>query len=123
MGPSDFVAELRRLGHDVSELGDGRISFPYLVPVGAHAGETVCIGLTVPTDFPLTCPGGPVVSPRLLPLNPDGTIGHPFGAVHASPEFGDAWEYWSRPYPGWHASSRTAAAYLAHIAHLFESVP
>jgi hypothetical protein len=123
VGPDDFVAELAGLGYELTRYDGGRISFSYVIPTGARAGETISLGLTVPGDSPLSCPGGPVIRPRLLPLNPDASAGHPMGAVHESPEFGEEWEYLSRPYPGWHDSNRTASAYLAHIAHLFEGIP
>ncbi len=122
MAASDFVTELRALGLAVTELGDGRVTFPYEVPVGARAGEAVTLGFVVPGDYNLSCPGGPCVRPRLLPINPDGSKGHPMGAVHPAPQFGDDWEYWSRPFPGWGQSARNARAYMAHIAHLFATL-
>ncbi|MHB8672609.1 MAG: hypothetical protein ACYDAK_02910 [Candidatus Limnocylindrales bacterium] len=118
-----FVAELARLGYEAIDLGDGHVTFPYEIPVGPRAGESLTIGFVVPTDFPLSCPSGPYLRPRLLPLNPDGTAGHPLGAVHPAPAFGEDWEYLSRPFPGWHQSERTARAYLAHIANLFSTIP
>jgi len=123
MGAAEFVAELKGLGYDLIELEDGRITFPYEIPVGPHAGETITLGMVAPPDFPLSCPSGPRLTPRLLQINPDGSAGHPYGAVQPAPDFGDDWEYLSRPYHGWPQSKRTAGAYMAHIANLFGSVP
>ena len=123
MGPNDFVAELRQLGYEPTDLGDTRVSFRYAIPTGARTGQSITMGFTVPGDYPLSCPGGPVLNPRILQINPDASAGHPLGAVHQAPEFGDEWESLSRPYHGWLQSQRTAAAYLAHVAHLFEAIP
>lgn len=122
-GANGFVAELTKLGYDVTDRGGGRISFPYEILLGPRAGESVTLGLNVPADFPLSCPSGPFLRPRLLPINPDASAGHPLGAVHLASDLGEDWEYLSRPYPDWHLSTRTARVYMAHIANLFSTIP
>src|SRR4051794_34946620 len=106
MRPQDFIAQLRELGFAVEEKATDKIAFKYTVPVGKFAGQTVALGFVVPSDFPTTSPSGPHVWPRILPLNSEGD--HPTGRIHKSEQFGDDWEYWSRPFPGWKDTDRTA---------------
>ncbi len=114
MGSSEFARQIRDLGYQVEELPNcNRVIFPFEIPIGSHRGETVKLGFDVPTDFPVTPPGGPRVSPRL---------GHPGGAVHDAPDFGAVWEYWSRPFPNWAGTDRTAATYMAHVRRLFQQL-
>jgi hypothetical protein len=54
----------------------------------------------------------------LLPRQSGGT--HPSGGIHAS-DFGDGWQYWSRPFSNWNRTDRTVRAYLSHIRHLFDT--
>jgi hypothetical protein len=130
MSQDNFAEELRGLGFEMSETDAacGRIArFSYEVPTGTHVGELVRLGFLVPPDYNLTCPSGPYVSPLVLPINTD-TSEPPFGGVHVADQaqpaagFGPDWEYWSRPFPGWPASTRDARAYMAHIAHLFDLI-
>lgn len=118
MARSDFIEQLKRLGHEVRDLGDGKIAFPFTIPCGKFAGTAIQLGFVAKDDFPLNPPSGPHISPMLLPLNP-GAPSHP-DRVHES-EFGSDWEYWSRPMPDWPKTDRTARAYLAHIRHLFDT--
>lgn len=118
MAAQDFIQQIRDLGYRVEEKGDGRVAFPYTVPMGKFEGKEIMLGFIVPGDFPASPPGGPHVSPRLLPINPGGER-HPAERVHESPQFGPEWEYWSRPFPGWAATDRTARAYMAHVRKLF----
>lgn len=114
MGTAELARQLRILGHDVTVVAqDGQeyAVFPLEVPVGAHAGTTVRIALPG-TDFPVNPPGGPHVSPAIT---------HPGGNNHASP-LGDQWRYWSRPYPGWRTTGRTAGDYMAHVRKLFSQI-
>lgn len=122
MAAHDFVDQLRALGHDVRERAKDLIELSYLIPVGPRTGERVHLAFAVPPDFPLQPPSGPCVSPHLLPLHPDQSVGHPIGGVHPAPHLGDGWQYWSRPFPGWHQTDRTARAYMAHIRHLFATL-
>lgn len=104
----DLRDALVAAGYAATITGDF-VTFPYEVPIGAHAGTTVQIGLQGP-DFPVNPPGGVHVSPRLQ---------HPGDNAHHASPLGAAWIYWSRPYPNWAQSSRTASDYLAHIRKLF----
>ena len=118
MGAQDFIQQLDALGYKVEDKGDGKVALPYTVPVGKFAGKEITLGFVVPGDFPLTPPSGPHVSPRLLPPNTSSQQ-HPAGGVHESAPFGPEWEYWSRPFPGWSGTDRTARAYIAHLRNLF----
>jgi hypothetical protein len=120
MGPSTFAEQLRDLGFEATEHPDGRVTFPYTVPVGKYSGTKLELGFQVAGDFPINPPSGPHLKPRLLPTNPAADAGHPLGGVHESPTFGDDWQYWSRPYPEWQDGDRSVRAYLAHVRHLFE---
>lgn len=93
--------------------GAGFVKFKYEIPVGGRLGQVVEVALQAPGDYPLSCPPGPHVSPRL---------GHPHGNVHDSP-LGAEWEYWSRPMPGWPQSGRTLPVYMAHLRTLFAQLP
>lgn len=112
MGGPEFARQLRDLGYQVTEQGDGNVRFPWEIPVGSRVGELITLGFTVPPDFPVTPPGGPCVTPALQ---------HPHGAVHPAP-FGSGWVYWSRPFPGWASTDRTVRTYMAHVRHLFGQI-
>lgn len=112
----DFEDQLKALGFQPLARQDGRVSFPYSIPVGRFAGTDVTLGVEVPVDFPRTPPSGPHFTPRLQPINP-GAAAHPDRA-HESP-FGPEWQYWSRPYPGWGRDGRSVASYMAFVRHLF----
>lgn len=122
MAAGDFIDQLRALGHEVRERVAGVVEFTYEITVGPRAGERVRLAFAVPPDFPLQPPSGPCVSPPLLPLRPDQSVGHPTGGVHPAPHLGDDWQYWSRPFPAWFQTDRTARAYMAHIRHLFATL-
>jgi hypothetical protein len=122
MAAGEFIDQLLALGHEVQERAPGLVELPYRVPVGPRTGQLVQLAFAVPPDFPLQPPSGPCVSPRLLPLHPDQSVGHPIGGVHPAPHLGEEWEYWSRPFPGWQQTDRTARAYMAHIRCLFATL-
>lgn len=113
MSNSPFFDEIRTLFPDAVANEQGFVVLKYDIPVGGRVGETVELALQVPSDWPLSCPPGPHVSPA---------IGHPGGAVHASP-LGIEWQYWSRPFPNWAGVRRTAATYMSHIRTLFSQFP
>lgn len=120
MARKDFINELNALGFAVEDRGQGRLAFRYTVELGKFTGQELLIGFVVGDDFPATPPTGPHLSPGLLPLN---TISrkHPDGGIHASWQFGEGWQYWSRPFVNWQKTDRTVRAYLAHIRKLFET--
>ncbi len=120
MAQKDFVEQLKALALEVHEETDGRMWFPYDIPVGKFAGQTVKVGYAPLPDFPSSPPGGPHISPRLLPINTQQGP-HPAYGVHESPAFGSDWEYWSRPMHQWPQSKRTARDVIAHLNRLFET--
>ncbi len=119
MAYQDFVDGLRLLGYEVRELGNNRVAFPYTVPCGRFSDQAIELGFIVPPEFPLNPPGGPHISPQLLPITGGGGA-HPTGAVHNS-DFGPTWEYWSRPLLHWPSTQRTVRDVMAHIRHLFDT--
>jgi hypothetical protein len=104
---TDFFTEIRETYPDVTPSADF-VVFSYDIPIGGRIGQSIKLALARVADWPLSCPPGPHLSPRL---------GHPDGAVHASP-LGADWEYWSRPFPGWPTSPRTFRAYMGHVRAL-----
>jgi len=129
MARKQFIEQVQALGYDVKELGEDRLAFAYVIPLGRFTRQQILLGFVVHDDFPVNPPSGPHISPQLLPLHPGGDLPHPRGGVHESPFDtpinGGAktalWEYWSRPFPGWAATDRTVKAYMAHIRNLFET--
>lgn len=114
-----ILSQLQALGLNPTHHGDGRVTFPYRVPVGRFQGQAIELGLKFPGDFPLNPPTGPHVKPRLLPLN-NQQVPHPNGGIHEAREFGEDWEYWSRPFPDWPHSARDVRAYMQHVRALFD---
>lgn len=119
MAAIDFINGLKELGFQITELEASKISFPFKIPVGRFIGTEICLGFIVPDDFPFVPPSGPHVSPLILPKNPNGGP-HPSHGVHDSP-FGTEWEYWSRPFPDWNNTDKTAKTYMTHINHLMDT--
>jgi hypothetical protein len=119
MAVQDFIDGLRNLGFEVRDLGSNRVAFPYIVPCGRFGDHAIELGFVVPSDFPLNPPGGPHVSPQLLPISGGGGA-HPTGGVHAS-DFGPTWEYWSRPLSHWPSTARSVRDVMAHVRHLFDT--
>lgn len=120
MAYQDFIDGLKALGYEVEERGGNRITFRYPVEVGKFAGQEVVVGYDVPGDFPANPPGGPHVSPRLLPITGGGGV-HPLGGVHESPNFGSEFEYWSRPLHHWPSTKRTVKDVIAFLHRLFDT--
>lgn len=115
-----FVDELKKLNFDVTVHDGNKVSFPYVIPVGKFRGTEITLGFVVPSDFPNTPPGGPHIKPQILPINPR-IPEHP-GRVHPSSEFGQSWEYWSRPLKEmWAESDHSVKFYMSHIRQLFET--
>lgn len=112
MNTPGFLAEVQALHPDAKTVQD-HVVFDYDIPVGGQRGTRVRVGLSPPADWPLSCPSGPHVAPRL---------GHPAGNVHAS-ALGADWEYWSRPFNGWADGERTVRRYMSHIRALLDQLP
>jgi len=123
MARSEFINDLLALGYAWKDHSGnpGHINLGYIeytVPLGRFAGENILLGFNIGDEFPIACPTGPHMSPRLLPMHP-AQADHPIGGVHDSP-FGSDWQYWSRPFHPWLSTGRKAEDYLRHIRHLFD---
>ncbi len=127
VGPELFRDQLRELGL-MAELRDGFVFFTYKPCVGPLDGEAIEMAL-FPQDHPRTPPSGPFMTPRIMPIHPEGDPA-PHGGVHVAHErqgFRDPdgfWEYWSRPFNDWDQHGRTAQSYLdVHLRRLFACLP
>lgn len=118
MPRADFIEQLKTLRLEVQDHGDGKVSFPYKIPCGKFAGQEIRLGFIVPDDFSLNPPSGPHVMPELLPRQQGGV--HPSGGIHES-QFGQGWQYWSRPLKHWAQTARTVKDVMAHVRHLFDT--
>ena len=116
-----FVDGLAQLGyHPIVLPGKpDRIVLDYEVASGKFHGSKVRLGIVVPRDFPATAPSGPHVTPHFHAVGQSGGQ-HPTGGIHLS-DFGNEWQYWSRPYQDWALGKRTVAAYMSHIWRLWNS--
>lgn len=121
MAQSDFMAQLKAVGLDVQDAGDGKIVVPFVIPVGSRCGTVVKLGFLSLNDFPAVPPACLHISPGLLAINTTGGA-HPNASIHPSPSFGENWQYWSRPIHHWASTRRTARDVLAHINHLFDTL-
>jgi|ERR1051325_6427758 hypothetical protein len=121
MAAGDFISQLRALGFKVEELGDGKIIIPYSIPLGPRRGTNVRIGFMGFADFPQNPPSCLHISPHLMPINTNGGA-HPFAGIHPNPNFGDDWQYWSRPLQHWGQTPRTAKDVIAHVKHLLDTL-
>ncbi len=122
-GKDAFIAGLKASGSVPEDLGDNRVAFPYTIRDGRFKEKTIKIGVEVPTDFPVTCPSGPHISPRLIPLNPNGQGND---RATESAQFGTDWQYLSRPFvdnaEGWNRTSKDVNAYLRHLKRIMEEL-
>lgn len=118
MARSQFLEELSAMGYAWKNQADNRGYIEFTVPLGRFAGQIIRLGFQIGDEYPVGCPTGPHIFPRLLPQNPTGGL-HPFFGIHDSP-FGPEWQYWSRPFHPWQSTRRTAEEYLRHIRHLFD---
>lgn len=114
-GAEEFARQLTELGFEINVRDGARVAVAYTITGGSHAGAEVRLGFEVPPEFPRSPPGGPHLSPRLFPMNPNAA-GHPERV--ADSKFGADWQYLSRPYAGWRGRE-PVAKYLAYIARLF----
>ena len=117
-GTDRFAAELEDLGYKVSRLGENRLTINYRIGEGRFQDRQIKLGFEVPTDFELSAPGGPHISPRLIPINPSAPA-HPERSATSS--FGDNWQYLSRPFHEW-SLKRTVKRYLEYVAHVLNTL-
>jgi hypothetical protein len=119
-GKEAFAAGLKEHGYAPEDLGNNHLAFAYTVAAGRFKGQVIKMGLEVPPDFHATCPTGPHISPRLIPINPNGG---PNNRAADSP-FGSQWEYLSRPFvdgaDGWNRTTKDVKAYLRHLQRVLE---
>lgn len=122
-GKEAFSEGLKQLGYDSEDRGDSRLAFKYTIAAGRFKNREISVGIEVPSDFNVTCPSGPHISPRLVPINPGGA-GNDRSAE--SPSFGSEWQYLSRPFvegqTGWNRTTRDVKAYLRHIKRILETL-
>jgi hypothetical protein len=122
-GKEAFSEGLKQLGYDPEDRGNNRVAFKYKIGAGRFKDTVITIGIEVPPDFNVTCPTGPHISPRLIPINTSAT-GNDRAAE--SPQFGPEWQYLSRPFvdqnAGWNRTSRNVKAYMRHIKRVLETL-
>lgn len=122
-GKEAFSAGLKELGYEAEDCGGNRIAFKYVIGAGRFKDQAIKVGVEVPGDFNVTCPTGPHISPRLIPINPSAA-GNDRAAD--SPNFGGEWQYLSRPFgkeqQGWGRINRSVKAYLRHIKRVLETL-
>lgn len=123
VGKEAFSAGLKELGYEAEDCGGNRIAFKYVIGAGRFKDQTIKVGIEIPADFNVTCPTGPHISPRLIPIN-TGAMGNERAAE--SPNFGAEWQYLSRPFvdqqQGWNRTNRSVKAYFRHIKRILESL-
>ena len=122
-GKDAFTEGLEQLGYTVENLEGNRVSIPFSVTAGRFSGHSIWVGIDVPPDFAVTCPTGPHIRPRLIPINAGGQ-GNDRAAE--SP-FGAEWEYFSRPFgdsqqKAWQRTQRDVKTYLWHVRRILESL-
>jgi hypothetical protein len=124
-GAQKLIDGLRAYGLEPFVPEPELVAFAWEVELGPLAGEQIELAFRAPADFNLGAPGGLLVRPHLLALNPAGGE-HPLCGVHPAAGCGVAdpsWQYWSRPHPNWAGTDRTVPALMAHVRHLFDTLP
>ena len=117
MSRDKFKEGLEALGYTVELQDPDRVIIPYVIAEGRFANQQIKLGFQVPQDFEMTCPGGPHISPRLIPNS--GAPDHSRAAD--SGPFGSEWQYLSRPFEQW-AHKRTVKRYMEYMAHLLNTL-
>lgn len=122
-GKEAFSEGLKQLGSVPEDGKDNRLTFKYTIGAGRFKDMVITVGIEVPADFNVTCPTGPHISPRLIPINPNAA-GNDRSAE--SPNFGSDWQYLSRPFvdqqAGWNRTSRNVKAYMQHIKRILDTL-
>jgi hypothetical protein len=121
MARGDFIEQLRAMGYEPQDRGDGKIAVPYTIETGKFTGQQIKLGFVAADDYNLNPPSCVHVSPHLLPLHPGSDLPHPAGGVHPNQSFDGDFQYWSRPIKHWQATERTARAVIAHVRRLFDT--
>lgn len=122
-GKEAFSEGLKALGYVPDDAKDNRLTFKYTISAGRFKDTVISVGIEVPGDFNVTCPSGPHISPRLIPINASAP-GNDRSAE--SPNFGSEWQYLSRPFvdqqAGWNRTSRSVKAYMQHIKRILDTL-
>ena|SRR5580700_12163980 len=122
-GKEAFSEGLKALGYEPEDRGENRLAFKYKIGDGRFKDREITVGIEVPSDFNVTCPTGPHISPRLIPLNPN-SLGNDRAVESAN--FGAEWQYLSRPFidqqEGWGRTTKDVKAYLRHIKRILDTL-
>ena len=118
MGRDKFKEGLEALGYTSVLQDDDKVIIPYIIADGRFIGREVKLGFQVPPDFEMTTPGGPHISPQLIPINTN-VQDH---SKAANSPFGVEWEYFSRPFTEQWARKRTVKRYMEYVAHLLNTL-
>lgn len=120
-GKQAFVDGLKQLGYSPEDKGDSRVGFSYPIKDGQFKDRTITVGVEVPPDFNVTPPPGIHITPRLIPMKPEGAGND--RAADSTP-FGGEWQYLSRPFVDaagdWGSTTRDVKAYLRHVKWILE---
>lgn len=121
-GVEAFSSGLQDLDYVPENPGPNRVVFEYQIKQGRFAEKTIKIGIEVPPDFPVNCPTGPHINPRLIPID-TGALDNKRAAE--SP-FGPEWQYLSRPFraqqTGWNRTKRDVKSYLWHVMDILNTL-
>ena len=122
-GKGVFITGLTELGYTADDRGDSRVAFGYTIKAGRFKDKAITVGIEVPADFNVTCPPGPHIAPRLIPINPGASDN---SRAAESPAFGPDWQYLSRPFTeaqaGWNRTTKDVKAYLRHVKRILETL-
>lgn len=122
-GREAFKDGLKQLGYRPEDKGDTLVAFDHTISDGRFAGTIVTVGIEVPLDFPVNCPTGPHITPRLIPID-TGALDNKRAAE--STQFGEKWQYLSRPFraqmEGWNRTKRDVKSYLWHIKEILNTL-
>lgn len=118
MGRDKFKEGLEALGHTPELKDENKIIIPFVVEKGRFAGQQIQLGFEVPADFEMAPPGGPHISPRLIPVN---TAPQDNSRAAESP-FGPDWQYLSRPFLDQWPLKRTVKRYLEFVSHILNEL-
>jgi hypothetical protein len=118
MGRDKFKEGLAALDCPSELIDEDKIVLSYIIAEGRFAGRQIKLGFQVPPDFEMTSPGGPHISPHLIPIN---TNVQDHSKAAPSP-FGAEWQYLSRPFTDQWARKRTVKRYMEYVAHLLNTL-
>jgi hypothetical protein len=118
IGLTELKRQLEELGLTAEIIDNQFVSFPYKIPHGRFRDKEIEIALEAP-QFPLNPPSGPFIKPHIMPISGGGGT-HPTGGIHQNNRPTSDWQYWSRPFHNWNASTKDAKTYLAFIRTILD---